>query len=342
MMRARNSSGPNTPYDDTYESIDTESPSKSQQPAKQRKQGGGGGGGMKRNEILLCLIVVVQFTYILMPEATMSMMKLRNRSKHPKVNIPSYQMPEYIEGKNDQQQGLVNRKWHSNGSPSINPELKMGSCWCSADDYCMCTPSLAIDTILTSGPEHFWLVKRKDAGKYATMGGFVEVGETSAEAVRRELQEEMNLDLSTFDELQSKDDKQKKKKKKKKAKKKSKQDNDHDESPHKGVVLEGVYSDPMRDHRRHTVSIVYSVEIPDGVTPKAGDDAAEVLRVHHDEIVNLDFFADHKTILMDYIARHKKDTNGGDANDSESEVKVDEDMNVFNSTIKRDVCVMNG
>ena len=46
----------------------------------------------------------------------------------------------------------------------------------------MCTPSLVIDTILTSGDTHFWLVKRKDVGEYATMGGFVDMGEPIEEA----------------------------------------------------------------------------------------------------------------------------------------------------------------
>jgi hypothetical protein len=31
--------------------------------------------------------------------------------------------------------GLVNRVWHSNGSPSINPNLQTGSCWCGADEW---------------------------------------------------------------------------------------------------------------------------------------------------------------------------------------------------------------
>ena len=46
---------------------------------------------------------------------------------------------------------------------------------------------LAIDTILTSCNTHFWLVKLKDVGKYATKGGFVDMGETTEEAVVREL-----------------------------------------------------------------------------------------------------------------------------------------------------------
>ena len=58
--------------------------------------------------------------------------------------------------------------------------------------------SLSFDTILTSGEEHVWLVKREDAAKYATVGGFVEVSESIAEACARELKEEMILDLDTF------------------------------------------------------------------------------------------------------------------------------------------------
>jgi hypothetical protein len=31
--------------------------------------------------------------------------------------------------------GLVSRIWHSNGSPSVNPNLQTGSCWCGADNW---------------------------------------------------------------------------------------------------------------------------------------------------------------------------------------------------------------
>lgn len=33
--------------------------------------------------------------------------------------------------------GLVSRTWRSNGSPSIHPNLKQGSCWCSFDEWCV-------------------------------------------------------------------------------------------------------------------------------------------------------------------------------------------------------------
>ena len=88
-------------------------------------------------------------------------------------NIPFYDQPTI----HPEKAGLVSRVWHSNSSPNINPNLQSGSCWCGADNWCMCTAAIAIDCILTSGEQHFWLVKRKDTGQYATMGGFVEVGE---------------------------------------------------------------------------------------------------------------------------------------------------------------------
>ena len=31
--------------------------------------------------------------------------------------------------------GLVSREWHSNGFPSVNPNLQKGSCWCGADEW---------------------------------------------------------------------------------------------------------------------------------------------------------------------------------------------------------------
>ena len=65
--------------------------------------------------------------------------------------------------------GFVNRVWRSNSSPSINSDLKRGSCWCSADEWWMYTPSLAVDLILSSGPDHVWLVQREDTGQLAFM-----------------------------------------------------------------------------------------------------------------------------------------------------------------------------
>lgn len=189
--------------------------------------------------------------------------------------VPTYETPIVYRdiSSSDGIQLLVSHKWHSNGSPHVHQDLKQGSCWCSADDYCLCNPSLAIDTILvTPDKNHFWLVQRKDTNKFATMGGFVEVGETPEQAVHRELYEEMHVDLKS-------------------------------QMGENLIELFGVYGDPLRDARRHTVSIVYVVHMPEDCQPHAGDDAKSVLKVHFDDVDKMEFFADHKQILLDYMEK---------------------------------------
>jgi len=171
--------------------------------------------------------------------------------------------------------GLL-KVWHG-GSPE-NPHIR-GTCWCSAQDgYCMCNPSLAIDVILLSGDEHMWLVKRKDTNQYATMGGFVNVGESAEDAVMRELQEETSFEIEP-----------------------------------KHLSLLGFYSDPKRDKRRHTASAVFVARIPQDKqhTPHAADDVKEVVRFPISEVLDLDLFADHHTIILDYLRLHAQQALAG-------------------------------
>ncbi|HOI69624.1 MAG: NUDIX hydrolase [Methanothrix sp.] len=84
------------------------------------------------------------------------------------------------------------------------------------------TPLLAADALVLYG-DGIVLIRRENPpyqGFYALPGGFVEVGETVEEAVRREAREETGLDIVP-------------------------------------IKLVGVYSKPDRDPRGHVVSISY-------------------------------------------------------------------------------------
>lgn len=173
--------------------------------------------------------------------------------------------------------------WHG-GHPA---DAHAGSCWCGATDkYCMCTPNIAVDVVIVSGEnkEYLWLVRRKDTNHLATMGGFVEIDETVEQAVKRELKEEMGIDLK--------------------------------EPP----ILFGMYSDPRRDNRRRTASAVYVIHLKSNEVPHAGDDAKEVQKISIDDIEKHEYFADHRTILLDYRRfvrgeRHEPSTVGDFAPD---------------------------
>jgi 8-oxo-dGTP diphosphatase len=171
----------------------------------------------------------------------------------------------------------INFKWSNNTDRLHSTALKwngghpatsqFGSCFCSDfDKYCMCTPSLAIDLVIASGENHVWLVRRKDTDQLATMGGFVEIGETVEHAVKRELKEETGIELTSQ------------------------------------PMLLGVYTDPRRDNRRHTASAVFAIQLDGTETPRAADDVKAVTRIHLNDIENHTYFADHMTILLDYRA----------------------------------------
>ena len=149
--------------------------------------------------------------------------------------------------------------WHG-GAPGGEPA---GSCWAGPDGYAMCTPSLAIDLVIESGDDGVVLVRRGDNGKYATMGGFVDVGELPRDAVARELREETNLELVGEPELL------------------------------------GVFGDPRRDvDGRHRVPPLVARTAGE---PKVGSDARAVVVVPVGDLEGLDFAFDHRAIIGDYV-----------------------------------------
>ncbi|NJE29689.1 NUDIX hydrolase [Thermococcus sp. 18S1] len=124
---------------------------------------------------------------------------------------------------------------------------------------------LTADVVILHG-DGVVLIKRKHEpfkDHYALPGGFVEYGETVEEAALREAKEETGLDVRL-------------------------------------IKLVGVYSDPNRDPRGHTMTTAF-LAIGTGEL-KAGDDAKEVHVVPVDEALKLPLAFDHGKILRDALS----------------------------------------
>jgi 8-oxo-dGTP diphosphatase len=101
------------------------------------------------------------------------------------------------------------------------------------------TPKLTVDAVIILNGK-IVLIKRKKPpyqGKFALPGGFVDIGETTEEAVAREVLEETGLSIEI-------------------------------------IKLLGVYSKPSRDPRGHTVSVCYLTKGKGN--PKADSDADDI------------------------------------------------------------------
>ncbi len=124
------------------------------------------------------------------------------------------------------------------------------------------TPALTADCVVIDAKGRLLLIRRGRPpfkGKYALPGGFAEIGETIEDACRRELMEETGIKAGKLELL-------------------------------------GVYSDPSRDPRGHTCSVVYLTRVA-RATPKAGDDAAAAEWV--EDWWKLELAFDHARIVSD-------------------------------------------
>lgn len=72
--------------------------------------------------------------------------------------------------------------------------------------------------------------------------------------------------------------------------------------------LLGVYSDPERDPRQHTMSVVYTGTVRDIRMLKAGDDAGKAKVFTLGDWPELAF--DHELILNDFLRRHNRLNHG--------------------------------
>lgn len=129
------------------------------------------------------------------------------------------------------------------------------------------TPYVAVDGIVElydpkGAFQGIVIIERKNPPHgLAFPGGFVDIGESCEDALKREMREEISLEVTIR-------------------------------------KLLGVYSDPARDPRFHTISCVYICTATG--EPKAADDAKKIFVFKPEEIPEEQLVFDHAKILEDY------------------------------------------
>ncbi|TKJ25886.1 MAG: hypothetical protein CEE42_06200 [Promethearchaeota archaeon Loki_b31] len=126
------------------------------------------------------------------------------------------------------------------------------------------TPLLTVDAVILFQQNSIVLIRRKNPpfkGELALPGGFVDIGETIENACIREAYEETNINV-------------------------------------KLIKLIGVFSDPNRDPRGHTVSIAFLCEpLSKTEKPFAKDDAQSLEIVPISKLASLKLAFDHLDII---------------------------------------------
>ena len=126
------------------------------------------------------------------------------------------------------------------------------------------TPLLTVDIIITLADGRIVLIERKNPPPgWAIPGGFVDRGESVEAAAVREAKEETGLDVQLSRQLH-------------------------------------VYSDPARDPRFHTASVVFAATAAG--EPHADDDAKNAGCFTREQALALPLAFDHRQILLDFFA----------------------------------------
>lgn len=124
-------------------------------------------------------------------------------------------------------------------------------------------PFPTVDIVLHSEGRGLLLIERGNPPYgWALPGGFIDYGESAEQAAVREAKEETGLAVRL-------------------------------------TGLLGVYSDPDRDPRFHTLSVAYTAECDGGDTPCAGDDAKNARFFPLDALPE-DMAFDHRRIVADF------------------------------------------
>jgi len=124
-------------------------------------------------------------------------------------------------------------------------------------------PFPTVDVVLHRAGQGILLIERRNPPcGWALPGGFIDYGESAEQAAVREAKEETGLDVRL-------------------------------------TGLLGVYSDPDRDPRFHTLSVAYTAECEHGASPRAGDDAKNARFFSLDALPD-DMAFDHRRIVADF------------------------------------------
>lgn len=153
----------------------------------------------------------------------------------------------------------------------VSPSAR-GTCLCGENEYCLCGPSLAADTIIEledsrGDVSHLVFIERRDGRGLAMVGGFVRVGESAEDAAAREALEETGLQVHSLRQW-------------------------------------CMFSQPERDPRRHTAAQVFVARARG--KPRAADDAKGVRVVRLAELHHAPpkFAFDHGAIVDAYVRSH--------------------------------------
>ncbi|MBO5151400.1 MAG: NUDIX hydrolase [Methanobrevibacter sp.] len=127
-------------------------------------------------------------------------------------------------------------------------------------------PSVTTDIFIFDENENFILIKRKNdpyKDYWALPGGFVDYNECIEDAAVREALEETSINVEL-------------------------------------IKLVGVYSDPERDPRRHTISITYAAK-GNMEDMKAADDACDINIFTRKDLEKINLAFDHEKIINDCL-----------------------------------------